>query len=185
MSSEFRVRLARVSDAAPLASLAETTFRAAFEHDNRPDDMEAYVEEAFSTERLERELADRANLFLLASDADGGALIGYAKLRAGRPEPCVSGPQPVELERIYVIQEALGSGAGPALMEASLDEARRRGHRTIWLGVWEGNARALAFYERCGFRRVGSHTFQLGSDPQIDLVLELPIEPSVEGRLGR
>lgn len=175
MSSEIRIHRAQASDVAPLASLAEVTFRAAFEHDNRPDDMAAYVAEAFSEERLQRELADPKNVFLLARDTRSQALLGYCKLRAGRPEPCVSGPRPVEMERIYVIQEALGSGAGPALMKASLEQARRHGHRTVWLGVWEGNARALAFYQRWGFRNVGSHTFQLGSDSQIDLVLELDL----------
>ena len=42
---------------------------------------------------------------------------------------------------------------------------------TLWLGVWERNVRAQAFYRKQGFTVVGSQIFRLGSDPQRDLVM--------------
>ena len=42
----------------------------------------------------------------------------------------------------------------------------------MWLGVWEYNPRAIRFYEKHGFVEVGSHVFQLGKDPQIDLLMQ-------------
>jgi ribosomal protein S18 acetylase RimI-like enzyme len=71
-----------------------------------------------------------------------------------------------------VDQAAVGSGIGAALMRAVLDAARRNGRKTLWLGVWERNARAIAFYERWGFEVVGEHVFRLGSDEQTDLIME-------------
>lgn len=41
----------------------------------------------------------------------------------------------------------------------------------VWLGVWERNPRAIAFYRRSGFVEVGEHVFQLGSDPQRDVIM--------------
>ncbi|MDQ3134757.1 MAG: GNAT family N-acetyltransferase, partial [Acidobacteriota bacterium] len=82
------------------------------------------------------------------------------------------GPLPVELVRLYVGRDWLGRGVGAALMGGCLDEARRGRHKTLWLGVWEHNQRAQAFYRRWDFREVGTHIFQLGSDAQTDLLLE-------------
>jgi ribosomal protein S18 acetylase RimI-like enzyme len=83
----------------------------------------------------------------------------------------VGGPDPIELVRIYVDPRAIGTGLGARLMSASLDEAAAQGAQTIWLGVWEKNIRAIRFYERWGFTKVGEKTFVLGSDPQTDHVM--------------
>ena len=74
--------------------------------------------------------------------------------------------------RLYVLREWIGRGVGRELMQACLNEARQAGFRTIWLGVWERNPRAQAFYRKWNFRVVGEHVFQLGSDPQRDLLME-------------
>jgi ribosomal protein S18 acetylase RimI-like enzyme len=60
-------------------------------------------------------------------------------------------------------------------MDAALAAARVRGAETLWLGVWERNARAVAFYRKYGFTRVGEHTFVLGSDTQTDWLLARPL----------
>jgi diamine N-acetyltransferase len=164
------IRRATVEDAAPLAELAARTFWDTFAEHNRPADMHAYMSEAFTVARLAAELADPRATFLLA-EAGGGAA-GYAKLYAGESPACVSGPRPVEIARLYVAREYLGRGLGPALMEACLDEARRGGYGTVFLGVWERNERAKAFYRKCGFAVVGKHEFILGEDRQTDLWME-------------
>jgi len=95
-----------------------------------------------------------------------------AKLHAGEPPKEIEGAKPIELVRLYVSQEWLGRGAGEALMRACVDETRNTGHETLWLGVWERNARAQAFYRKWDFRAVGEHMFQLGSDMQRDILME-------------
>ena len=74
----------------------------------------------------------------------------------------------VELVRFYIDQPWQGSGLASAMMEACLTEAKAGGFQTIYLGVWEKNLRAQAFYHKWKFVRVGEHTFQMGDDPQLD-----------------
>jgi len=167
------IRHASAGDAALLAELGKRTFVETFAEINTPEDMAAYVASAFTREQLEIELCDPAATFLIA-EAEG-LPAGYAKLHTGTPEDCITGPRPIELVRLYVLRDFLGRAVGAALMAACLDEARRAGHATIWLGVWEHNERAKAFYRKWGFREVGSHVFQLGSDAQTDLLMERAI----------
>ena len=164
------IRRASAADAAALAELGRRTFGETFAADNRPEDMEAYTAAAFALERVAAELADPLAVWLVAEV--GHAPVGYAKLYAGEAPEEVRGEGPVELVRLYVAREWLGRGAGAALMGACLEEARRGGHKTLWLGVWERNARARAFYRKWGFRDVGSHVFRLGSDAQTDVLME-------------
>jgi ribosomal protein S18 acetylase RimI-like enzyme len=180
MPAQPYIRRATPADAERLVALAERTFRDAFAADNSTDDMEAYVRDSFSLDRVRTELADEASTFLLAFVDEGEQPTGYAKLRTGTTDPSVHGPDPVELERLYVDRSAIGHGVGAALMRASLDEARLAGHRTLWLGVWERNARAISFYVRWGFETVGDHVFRLGSDDQRDLIMERSVPSAVE-----
>ena len=56
-------------------------------------------------------------------------------------------------------------------------EAQRANARTLWLGVWERNERANAFYRKCNFVDVGAHVFMVGSDAQTDRILVRPVAP--------
>lgn len=164
------IRYATESDAVMLTELAARTFWDTFAEYNRPEDMEAYMSAAFTVARVSGEVADPRSVFLVAEI--GGAAAGYAKLHAGETPPCVTGPRPVELERLYVSRDYLGAGVGQRLMQACLDEARRRSYETLFLGVWEHNERAKAFYLKHGFKFVGEHVFVLGEDRQTDLLME-------------
>jgi diamine N-acetyltransferase len=164
------IRRATPDDAAPLTELAARTFWDTFAEHNRREDMEAYMSVAFTAPQLAAEIADPRATFFVAEA--GGTLAGYAKLYAGDAPPCVTGPRPVELARLYVSRDCLGAGVGQELMQACLDEARRAGHATMFLGVWERNERAKAFYLKHGFKFVGEHIFVLGEDRQTDLLME-------------
>jgi ribosomal protein S18 acetylase RimI-like enzyme len=180
MQMPVNIRPATPADAGPLAQLAERTFRDTFARDNAAADMDAYVRQSLTLDRVRAELDDPDSRFFVALAGGSGQMGGYAKLRRGPVDPSVSGPSPIELERLYVDQPALGHGVGAALMRRCLHEAHRAGCETVWLGVWERNARAIAFYERWGFRIVGDHIFQLGSDAQRDLIMERPALTSAE-----
>lgn len=164
------IRRATESDADLLASLGATTFYQSFAAQNTPENMTAYLAATFGPEKQRAELADPRNIFLIAENA--GVAIGYAHLRTGKPPACVSDPKAIELVRLYVSSTFQGSGVGGRLMDACLTEARQAGHQTIWLGVWQQNTRAQAFYHRWNFSIVGEHVFQLGDDPQMDWLME-------------
>lgn len=171
--SDLTIRRANREDAGLLAELGARTFAETFATDNRLEDMAAYLEASFNLKQQMAELADPVSTFLIAEV--GGLGAGYAKLHAGKPAQGVDGAKPVELVRLYVSREWLGRGVGEGLMRACVDEAKQAGHRTIWLGVWEQNGRAQAFYRKWNFRAVGEHVFQLGSDPQRDILMERAI----------
>ena len=164
------IRRGTPEDAALLSELGARTFSETFAADNSPEDMAAYLASAFSPEQQSTELADPTSLFLIA-ESDGAA-VGYAMLRSGNVLENVTGNRPIELVRLYVSKASLGCGVGAALMQTCLNEAKQQGCETLWLGVWEHNARARTFYRKWNFREVGTHIFQLGNDPQTDILMQ-------------
>ena len=168
----LKIRGGKTEDAETLQPLAITIFNDAFAANplNKPEDMRAYIAEAFSLEQTRRELSDAETTFFIAEVE--GRMIGYAKLQEKTIEECVSDENPIELARLYVLKDFHGRGIAKKLMNQCFDYAESKNYRTMWLGVWEHNFRAQKFYEKLGFVRVGSHIFQLGSDPQIDWVME-------------
>ena len=175
MSDHIHIRQAAPDDAELLTELSHKTFWDAFAHHpkNAPGDLAHYMRQAFSLEQITKELTDENNLFLLAEIE--GTLGGYAKLIFDNIEPGITAEKPVELSRLYSHQKFLGKGVGQALMDACFERASGAGCDVIWLGVWEYNPRAQRFYEKHGFYEVGKHTFQLGSDPQTDLLMQKAI----------
>ena len=164
------IRTATGADAPALADLARQTFFDTFAADNNPDDMALYLQQAFGVEQQGREIAD-PSITTLVVDADG-ALIAYAQIKNDHVPDGVSDPAALELSRLYVRHGWHGRGVAQHLMARVFDESRRRGANTLWLGVWERNHRARAFYAKCGFRDVGDHIFLFGTDPQTDLVMQ-------------
>jgi diamine N-acetyltransferase len=162
------IRTAGVADAPWLAALAERTFRDTYSAFNTPEDMERYVAEHFGPALQAAELRDPMMATLVA-DVDGRPA-GYVQLARGGA-PAGVGEEPMEIHRFYVDRLWHGRGVAQELMDAAADAARTRGSRTLWLGVWERNPRAIAFYRKCGFRDAGTQTFVLGADHQRDLVL--------------
>jgi GNAT superfamily N-acetyltransferase len=168
-NSAVTIRVAGAADAAVLADLARRTFHDTFAHNNDPDDMALYLHSAYSVEIQSRELADPDITTLLVEA--GGQAVAYAQIRADHVPTCVEGPDPIELWRFYVDREWHGQGIAQQLMARVREVARERGARTLWLGVWEKNERARAFYAKCGFVDAGDHIFLFGTDPQTDKVM--------------
>lgn len=170
--TNLKIRLGVAQDAEMLAPLAVKIFNDTFAANplNKTEDMRAYITEFMSVEAFRRELAEENSAFFIAEAND--EMIGYAKLQTNSTEDCVSDKNPIELCRLYVAHEFHGKGIAGKLMNECFDEAKRKNFQTMWLGVWEFNLRAQKFYEKNGFYTVGKHIFQLGSDPQIDLVME-------------
>ncbi len=163
------IRCAGPDDAARLAAIAETSFVDTFGAQNRPEDMAIYLRAAFGEALQRAELQDAACCVFLAEQA--GETLGYAMLRDGPAPASVGSAKAIEVARLYAVRRWIGAGVGAALMQHCLHEASARGRDTVWLGVWERNARAIAFYERWGFTPVGTQPFQLGDDRQTDHVM--------------
>ena len=173
---QVEIRHATAHDAELLAGLGRQTFHDTFAADskNSPEDMAKYEDEAFGVDRLNQELGDAKAVFLIAEM--NGEAVGYAKLLLDSREPKIRAAKTIELVRLYAKQKFIGKGIGAALMQACLDEAVKFGRETIWLGVWEHNLRAQAFYRQWKFEKVGLHIFQLGADAQTDILMERSVD---------
>ncbi|MCE2902589.1 MAG: GNAT family N-acetyltransferase [Gemmatimonas sp.] len=168
-------RYATAADARALADLAARTFQDTFAADNDPAEMARHLASAYGEDQQGREIAD-ATITTLLVDADG-ALAGYAQLRRGPPPAGVPREAPVELWRFYVDRAWHGRGVAQVLMQQVIEVARAAGAGTLWLGVWERNPRAQAFYRKSGFTDVGAHVFMLGTEAQTDRLFARPLVP--------
>jgi len=168
--NDIRIREATTADATLIADLSRQTFYDAFARDNTPEDMDKFLNEQFTREKLMEEVGAANNVFLLAYV--GNEVAGYVRLReTSNPLIMDNGPA-VEIARIYAVQQSIGKGIGSALMQQCLDIARKKNARIIWLGVWEKNQKAIAFYTKWGFEKFGEHLFMLGNDPQTDWLMK-------------
>jgi ribosomal protein S18 acetylase RimI-like enzyme len=168
MSVACSIRRATAADTAALAAFGAKTFTDTFGAFHTPDDLALHLAEAFGIAQQTAELTDPAMVTLLAEH--DGVLAGFTQVYAGEVPDCVTGPRPIEIKRFYIDSPFHGTGMAQQLIAAALEVARERVADTVWLGVWEHNARALAFYARQGFTRVGAHTFVVGTDPTTDLI---------------
>ena len=165
------IRRAAAEDARLVASLATVTFYEAYFEQDDPHDMADYLAETFPVEKIAAELADPSSHFFIAHRR--GRAVGYAKMRDGDPHDSVTSPKPIELQRIYTVERVWGTGAGEALLRHCLEFARALGKDSVWLGVWEENPRAIAFYTKHGFERVGTLEFPYGDTVGINAVMQV------------
>lgn len=170
------IRQAHSDDSEALAHIAKRTFRDTFETEDNLADTEFHCSENFGTEIQRQEILDSNCATLLAEVKD--QLVAFAQVRLHSPKDCIAADHPSELHRLYVEKEWHGRGVAHKLMSKILSIASDAGADHVWLGVWEHNPRAIAFYGKYGFRVVGEHIFQFGSDPQRDLVMVAEVDKS-------
>ncbi len=174
MQGAVRIRRAEENDALALSVLAERTFRAAFADTNTPANMQLHCARSYGQALQLAEIRDSGReTWVAESDS---RLVAYVQLRLDAASPMISGERPVEIQRFYVAASHHGTGLAHELMAHVLARADVVGSAALWLGVWERNPRALAFYRKWGFDVVGEHAFKLGDDPQRDLIMRRAIE---------
>ena len=171
---ELTIHHATSEDIDMLVPMIVETFRETYIPKSPVEEVERHIARHFQREQIAAELADPNGTMLIAYAE--GAPAGYALIQVGSTTPCITGPAPVKLSRIYLRASAIGQGRGAALMQACVDEAVRRGGRTIWLSVWDQNHRAIRFYEKIGFRPAGTCDFEFGGVRYLDpvMAMELP-----------
>lgn len=167
------MRMATPEDAESLASAARTFFRDTFGNANTAEDMEAYLADAFTGARMRAELSAPDSRVWLAISGEE-EIAGYVHVRQNAVParaPLASPNRAAEIVRLYADRRWHGKGLGAALMQKGLETALDWDADVLWLGVWERNARAIAFYQKQGFEIVGEHDFMLGTDRQRDFVM--------------
>ena len=152
-----------------LRELSIKTYYETFAHLNTPEDMQAYLDEAFEINKFRGELNNPDCDFFLLYFKD--TLAGYLKLNEAPSQTDINDSSALEIERIYVVSEFQAKGLGRYLMEQAIAMAIERKKKYAWLGVWEKNETAIRFYKKNGFYEIGTHTFVMGEDVQTDYVM--------------
>lgn len=168
--NEIKIKEATTADAVLIAELSRQTFYDTFAAENTKANMDKFMNETFTREKLINEVGSPGNTFLLAWD--GEEAVGYARLRETPNPLLLEGGAALEIARIYAVQKSIGKGVGRALMQQCIATAREKGVHVIWLGVWEKNAKAIAFYTKWGFEKFSEHVFMVGDDPQTDWLMK-------------
>jgi ribosomal protein S18 acetylase RimI-like enzyme len=162
---------ATINDIEQLQMIGRKTFSETFSATNTEENMNKYLEEGFSTDRLTEELTDPDSEFYFAML--DGHVIGYLKLNFGRSQTEIKDDKALEIERIYVAKEFHGKKVGQLLYEKAIEIAKQKHADYVWLGVWEENPRAISFYRKNGFVAFDKHVFKLGDDEQTDIMMKL------------
>ncbi|OXS64543.1 spermine/spermidine N-acetyltransferase [Bacillus sp. V-88] len=158
-----------IDDAHTLQEISYDTFNETFKHQNSPKNMKSYLEKAFNVEQVETELSHRSSHFYLVYVHEDVA--GYLKVNTGDAQSEEMGDESLEIERIYIKRSFQKHGLGKYLLNKAFEMATERHLKTIWLGVWEKNENAIAFYKKMGFVETGSHSFYMGDEEQTDLIM--------------
>jgi GNAT superfamily N-acetyltransferase len=162
-----RITVAGKAEAELVADLSRRTFYDTFAPHNTPENMEQFLQTEFTREKLMEQVGAPRNTFLLAWLDDQP--VGYARLYEASELPRgIAGSEAIEIARLYAERHVIGKGVGKTLMQACIEVARGKNKQLIWLGVWEHNLRAIAFYKMMGFEIFDRHIFLLGQDVQYD-----------------
>ncbi|WP_151737015.1 GNAT family N-acetyltransferase ['Paenibacillus yunnanensis' Narsing Rao et al. 2020] len=163
------IKKCTLEDLKLLQEISYVTFEETFKDQNSEETMAAYLEQAFSLDKLEQELnKPSSEFYLLMTDNE---VAGYMKLNTGAAQSEAMGEASLEIERIYIRQSFHKQGLGRLLIDKAAELAKQQSKTKVWLGVWEHNGNAIAFYSRMGFVQTGTHPFVIGDEVQTDYIM--------------
>ncbi|WWC87264.1 uncharacterized protein L201_002152 [Kwoniella dendrophila CBS 6074] len=171
---EYTIREGKPENAPAISKLMIEVFNKSFGHSCTPEELLRYNEDVLSPKAIEKDLLNPLCSWLLAfpSSTLSDELLGIVQLTKDSFEPCVTLPNPIELQRIYLSYKSHGTGLSTILMKKAEEKSRELGFKSIWLGAWEDNHRAKKFYEKMGYKTVGDHVFDIGGSKQRDEIME-------------
>ena len=180
--SNITLKKVSIANVAQLQKIGMTTFSETFTEFNTPENLNKYLVESFSIEKLTSEINNTSSEFYLALDdvKDDTNPIGYLKVNFGKSQTELKDSKSLEIERIYVLKEYQGKDVGQLLYQKALTIAKQSNVEYIWLGVWEKNVRAINFYKKNGFVTFDTHVFKLGDEQQTDFMMKLQLVPCNE-----
>ena len=169
-TSIIQITRADINDLHVVQQLASTTFYESFAAMNTAADMNKYLAENFTTEKISTELNDPFSEWYIAQIDQ--TPVGYLKINFGSAQTEMKDMNALEIERIYVLKAFHGNKIGQQLFDKAVDIAKTRNASYLWLGVWEHNQSALAFYTKNGLVPFDKHLFMLGDDRQTDILMK-------------
>jgi diamine N-acetyltransferase len=165
----INIKKCTLEDSCKLQEISYETFNETFKDQNSPENMIAYLEQAFNLKQLEKELSTISSQFFFVYIDDEVA--GYLKVNTNDAQSEKMGDESLEIERIYIRSKFQKHGLGKYLINKAIEIAVHENKREIWLGVWEKNEHAIAFYKNMGFVQTGGHSFYMGDEEQTDFIM--------------
>jgi ribosomal protein S18 acetylase RimI-like enzyme len=165
----IHIRKCTLEDLEILQDVRVETFNETFKDQNSPENMKAYLDKAFNLNQLEQEISNSYSEFYFISY--NGEIAGYLKVNTEEAQTELMGNDSLEIERIYIKSRYQKHGLGKLLLNKAMEVAAERHKRKVWLGVWERNENAIAFYKKMGFVQTGSHSFYMGDEEQRDYIM--------------
>ncbi len=170
---DIEIRKIKLADISELQVIGRQTFFETFADHNTADDMQKYLDNNLSVDKLKNELTDVNSEFYFA--LHDNKVIGYLKINHGQAQTELKDKKSLEIERIYVLKDFHGKKVGQVLYNKAIDIAKQTNAEYVWLGVWEKNSRAINFYKKNGFVEFDKHIFKLGDDEQTDIMMRLKL----------
>ncbi|MFP3513035.1 GNAT family N-acetyltransferase [Peribacillus sp. SIMBA_075] len=165
----IHIKKCTLEDSRKLQEISYETFNETFKHQNTPENMNAYLERAFNFKQLEKELSNTSSQFFFVYF--NNEVAGYLKINTNDAQSEEMGDESLEIERIYIKDKFQKLGLGKCLQNKAMEIAMEHNKKKIWLGVWEKNENAIAFYKKLGFVQTGAHSFYMGDEEQIDFIM--------------
>lgn len=166
----IKIKSVTLNDIARLQTISKQTFYETFSEVNTEKNMQKYLDESFSSEKLTSEINNKNSAFYFAEFKS--EIIGYLKINFGNAQTELRVNKTLEIERIYILKEFHGKKIGQMLYEKAIKIANQKNAEYVWLGVWEENKRAINFYRKNGFIEFNKHIFKLGDDEQTDIMMK-------------
>jgi ribosomal protein S18 acetylase RimI-like enzyme len=163
-ASQIITRPARLEDAEQIANVGAKVFEKTFSFQTTPEQMASYLSSAYTPEAIRKVVADSHYSYMVAEAHGGGPILGFVSTTDTPPDSAYDCLKPypdlVEINRLYVDTTHHGGGVGQTLLDAALRDAKAGGRKSVWLGVYPENPRAIRFYAKNGFQKVGDHEFK-------------------------
>ncbi|SOC42575.1 GNAT family N-acetyltransferase [Ureibacillus acetophenoni] len=167
------IKKCNLADVLTLQQIGIETFNETFKDQNTPENMKNYLEKAFNVDQLTTELSNPFSQFFFVHV--NNEVAGYLKININDAQSEKMGNDSLEIERIYLKNTFQKHGLGKLLLNKAIDIATEHKKEKIWLGVWEKNENAIAFYKNMGFAQTGTHSFHMGDEEQIDYIMMKPL----------
>lgn len=161
MEPSICIRNGGQADATRLAVLASQVWLHTYATDGVTDDIAAYVLHELTPDRYLAALVDTSRQLFVAERDE--SLVGFAVVKFDAPCPIGGNCSSVELETLYVQEHFTSSGVGKSLLQVVQAKASKRSNSVLWLTVNAKNTRAVEFYARQGYSKVGTTYFHLGA----------------------
>ncbi|QCR32525.1 GNAT family N-acetyltransferase [Lysinibacillus sp. SGAir0095] len=166
---DLKFKKCYLEDLQTLQEISIETFNDTFKDQNSPENMTAYLARAYDLKQLERELYNPSSQFFFVYVHNEVA--GYLKINTDDAQSEGMGNESLEIERIYIKNKFQKHGLGKYLLNKAIEIGKELHKKSIWLGVWEKNENAIAFYMKMGFVQTGAHSFYMGDEEQIDIIM--------------